>query len=189
MTRPTKAQAIERLQKARCAIAGLTELPYDSPEFKRWHRATRIAIDNAFRDIDGHLEEFTQIRFHASNSFVFVDYTRGEHQAEYVTGLASSDSLLASMIDEINENWKDEDQVTSSNVRDIEPTSTNEAFFVHGRDEGTKSTVARFLERLGLQPVVLAEQPSRGRTIIEKFERHAQVAFAVVLLTRTTQAR
>jgi len=56
-------------------------------------------------------------------------------------------------------------------------------FVVHGHDEGAKEGVARFLQRLHLQPVILHEQPNKGRTIIEKFEDHSDVAFAVVLFT------
>ena len=56
-------------------------------------------------------------------------------------------------------------------------------FVVHGRDDGTKETVARYLEKLDLQPVILHEQASEGKTIIEKFEAHAEVAYAVVLFT------
>jgi predicted nucleotide-binding protein len=54
---------------------------------------------------------------------------------------------------------------------------------VHGHDDGLKETVARFLSKLDLEPVILHEQPNRGRTIIEKFEEHTDVAFAVVLFT------
>ena len=36
---------------------------------------------------------------------------------------------------------------------------------------------------LGLEPVILHEQANLGRTIIEKFEDHAHVGFAVALLT------
>ena len=54
---------------------------------------------------------------------------------------------------------------------------------VHGHDEGARETVARFLEKLQLECVILHEQPNKGRTIIEKFEDYADVAFAVVLLT------
>ena len=43
--------------------------------------------------------------------------------------------------------------------------------------------MARFLERIGLQPVVLHEKASEGRTIVEKLEYYADVGFAVVLLT------
>lgn len=57
-------------------------------------------------------------------------------------------------------------------------------FLVHGRNEGVKDKVARFLEKLELQVIILHEQPNEGRTIIEKFEKHSRdVAFAVVLLT------
>jgi hypothetical protein len=56
-------------------------------------------------------------------------------------------------------------------------------FVVHGHDNGAKETVARFLEKLGLKPVILHEQPNQGRTIIEKFEDHADADYAVVLFT------
>jgi predicted nucleotide-binding protein len=59
----------------------------------------------------------------------------------------------------------------------------NAVFLVHGHDLGRVETVARFLEKLGLDVVVLKEQPNQGQTVIEKFERHADVGFAVVLMT------
>jgi predicted nucleotide-binding protein len=56
-------------------------------------------------------------------------------------------------------------------------------FLVHGRDDAAKETVARFLERLNLRVVILHEQPNEGRTLVEKFEAHSNVDFAVVILT------
>ncbi|MCK4872795.1 MAG: nucleotide-binding protein [Phycisphaerales bacterium] len=56
-------------------------------------------------------------------------------------------------------------------------------FVVHGHDEARREAVARFLERLNLEPVILHERPDKGRTIIEKFTDNADVSFAVVLLT------
>lgn len=63
------------------------------------------------------------------------------------------------------------------------PELTKDVFVVHGRDEEMKQAVARTLSRLELNPVVLHEQPNHGRTLIEKFERNANVQFAVVLLS------
>jgi predicted nucleotide-binding protein len=60
---------------------------------------------------------------------------------------------------------------------------TDRVFLVHGHDAAARETVARFLEHLGLSPVVLHELPSGGKTIIEKLEHHSDVDFAVVLLT------
>ena len=62
-------------------------------------------------------------------------------------------------------------------------SESKKVFVIHGRDEATRETVARFLERLELDPVILHEQANNGRTIIEKIECHSDVAFAVVLLT------
>jgi predicted nucleotide-binding protein len=62
-------------------------------------------------------------------------------------------------------------------------TKTNKIFIVHGHNDHIKIDVARTLEKLGLQPIILSEQPNQGQTIIEKFELHSNVGFAVVLLT------
>ena len=60
----------------------------------------------------------------------------------------------------------------------------NNVFIVHGRDDGAKETVARFVEHLGIKPVILHEQTSRGETIIEKIDRCSDDAgFAIVLIT------
>lgn len=63
-------------------------------------------------------------------------------------------------------------------------SDSRKVFIVHGHDDPSKESTARFLERLGLQAIILHEQPSAGRTIIEKFETYSEdIAFAVVLLT------
>jgi predicted nucleotide-binding protein len=54
---------------------------------------------------------------------------------------------------------------------------------VHGRNEAAREKVARFLTRLGFEPILLAEVPGSGRTLIEKLEGQSSIAFAVVLLT------
>ncbi len=64
------------------------------------------------------------------------------------------------------------------------PASTSRiVFVVHGRNDELKETVARFLGQLNLNPIILHEQPSGGRTIIEKFEAQSDACFAVVVLT------
>ena len=62
-------------------------------------------------------------------------------------------------------------------------TTPDKVFVIHGHDEAARVKVARFLEKLKLEPVILHEQENRGRTIIEKFEGYSDVGFAVVLLT------
>lgn len=62
------------------------------------------------------------------------------------------------------------------------PTN-NRVFIVHGHDAEARETVARFLSNVGFEPIILHEQASRGRTVIEKVEANSDVGFAVVLLT------
>lgn len=62
-------------------------------------------------------------------------------------------------------------------------TSSVKVFIVHGQNESIRESVARFLEKLELEPIILHEQPNKGRTIIEKFLAYSDVSFAVVLLT------
>jgi len=61
--------------------------------------------------------------------------------------------------------------------------ASGKVFIVHGHDGEARESVARFLERLGLQAIILHEQANRGKTVIEKVESNSDVGFAVVLLT------
>jgi predicted nucleotide-binding protein len=55
---------------------------------------------------------------------------------------------------------------------------------VHGHDSAPKAEVARFIEKLGLEAMILHERPNKGRALITKFrEEAAGVGFAVVLMT------
>lgn len=61
--------------------------------------------------------------------------------------------------------------------------SLQNVFIVHGRDQDARREVVQFVEQLGFAAIVLQEQASKGRTIIEKFEEYSNVVFAIVLLT------
>lgn len=66
---------------------------------------------------------------------------------------------------------------------------SSDVFIVHGHDGEAREAVARYLALVGLKPIILHEQASRGRTVIEKVEAHSDVGFAVVLLTPDDEGR
>ena len=70
----------------------------------------------------------------------------------------------------------------STDSADTTPPSSS-VFIVHGHDEAAKQDVARFLERLGLEVIILHERPDKGRTVIDKFEQNADVGYTIALLT------
>ena len=59
----------------------------------------------------------------------------------------------------------------------------NKVFIVHGHDDLAKTEMARFISQIGLEPIILHEQASSGRTIIEKIEDYSNVGFGIVLYT------
>lgn len=65
----------------------------------------------------------------------------------------------------------------------FEKQSNEKVFIVHGHDNEIKIEVARFLENLGLDPIILHEQASRGQTIIEKIGEYSDVGFGIILYT------
>lgn len=73
--------------------------------------------------------------------------------------------------------------VTLTETKDDSDGHSKNIFIVHGHNNEVKVMVARTLERLGLNPIILHEQPNAGKTIIEKFEEHSNVGFAIILLT------
>jgi predicted nucleotide-binding protein len=99
--------------------------------------------------------------------------------------IAHSIALLeqAIMIVEEDITEIDEDDVNSGPSGGASQAVSRRVFLVHGHEEGPREAVARFLEKIDFAPIILHEQANQGRTIIEKFEAHADVGFAVVLLT------
>ena len=173
MSRQDKAKALSRLNDVLKKAQDIKDLSTDSPEFKKWRRDTIVAIRHVFGKKSDYVAEFKDIYF---DPWIPSDDDEDSNE-EYLEGLRSAEAMLKSMIEEVEEYW--EDTPAASFVK----TSNGKIFLMHGHDEAVQATVARYLEQLGLDPVILAEQPSGGRTIIEKVEAHADVGYAIALLT------
>lgn len=83
---------------------------------------------------------------------------------------------------------------SSQNVSPSKPKAVarnkRKVFIVHGRDNEAKQEVSRFIEKLGLEAIILHEQASAGMTIIEKIEHYSNDAdFALVLYTACDHGR
>jgi predicted nucleotide-binding protein len=76
------------------------------------------------------------------------------------------------------------DSVIQEVDRAIAKLANRNVFIVHGHDEARKYELKNFLGQLGLNAIILHEQDSLGKTIIEKFEYYASRSnFAFVLMT------
>ena len=78
-----------------------------------------------------------------------------------------------------------ETPMTTDNIPDNHPNSIspNRVFIVHGHDINARNGLELLLYKFNLKPIVLANVPSGGATLIEKLEELTDVDFACVLLT------
>ncbi|MCG7927208.1 MAG: nucleotide-binding protein [Candidatus Thiodiazotropha taylori] len=97
--------------------------------------------------------------------------------------IAGIHALTGQLIIPFVRDYKNYVQSKGSTENVLKLPFSRKIFIVHGHDDGARETVARFLERIGLEAVILHEQANQGRTIIEKVVANSDVGFAVVLLT------
>jgi predicted nucleotide-binding protein len=141
---------------------------------------TEMAIRKAFGDKSHYLDNLKKIRFEPA---MFTTSTPPSYFERYfASGVEDLTTLLRTMLEDV--------QLGDMASAPLPPQSVNlklnqskDVFIVHGHNEAMKQGVARAVEKLGLNAVILHEQASKGRTIIEKFDAHTDVAFAIILLS------
>ena len=155
----------------------LASRPIKSDALSAWELLTKNFLSKAFGNFSPNVSAVVDIGKYGS----FPMNARAEwwenHNAE---SLQTKTSRLRGLVELL------ETELSLSG----EPPSTPETpaqlsrrvFLVHGHHDGLLHEVARYLEKLKLEPIILREQPSSGRTIIEKFVDFADVGYAVVLL-------
>lgn len=67
--------------------------------------------------------------------------------------------------------------------------NNKKVFIVHGHDEQLLQEVELMVHRIGLQPIILKNEASGGRTVIEKIEHYTDVGFGIVLYTACDEGR
>lgn len=114
---------------------------------------------------------------------------QGLQQAHIVLRSATEKLKFARMLSETEielkskETSNGKDTHKETNKKSPTTIENKKVFIVHGHDENLKSEVALFIERQGLESVILHQQASGGKTIIEKLEERSDVGFAIVLYT------
>lgn len=152
----------------------------------------QMIIRRAFGADSPYRERLSNIGFHytgASSTTIMSTFDvsstdesaeqRRQRERYWHSGQRESVALIDTMLEELE--LGEPEQVQGEQV----PTGpkSNRVFVVHGHDNEMKQAVARTVERLGLEAVILHEKPNRGQTLIEKIERYSDVDFAVVLLS------
>jgi len=157
-----------------------------SQEHRRWRMRVAALLDRVFGRSSRYSKEFGSISWSGPATTYF-----GTNELVYPHDMDDAMAILLAARDELKRQQAGRGTRHDEGTRipAIGEQEVRRVFVVHGHDPGAKSAVARFLEQIGLEPVILHERPDQGRTIIEKFEEYADVSYAVVVCTADDEGR
>lgn len=154
------------------------ELKYgDKVGLDKLKRRSAMFISRISGATSNYLSDFKKITFFSS-----IAYSNMPDSINYDAwnrGRNSAINLIETIIEELK---LFPEEVDIENIKD-KSIDCSKVFIVHGHDDGAKNEVARFIEKLGLEAIIIHEQTSSGDTIIEKVIRYSDVGFGVVLYT------
>jgi len=150
----------------------------DEDHLDKIRRKGKMIIKNISGEDSSDYRDFKSIGFH-------VNYHPADNDSKirkWNEGQQKIINLIDTMIEELSLFGKQSEEVKSE--KEVLTEMSKKVFIVHGHDDTAKISLARFLEKLELEPIILHEQPNNGKTIIEKFEKHAAASsYSIVLLT------
>ena len=130
-------------------------------------------IRNTISDESPWIKRIISIKWHPS----FVSTDNGIYLKTWNNAKANFQGVLASIMSEV-------ELYANTAIDRGQGIKSDKVFIVHGHNNEIKLAVARLIMQLDLTPIILHEQPNKGRTIIEKFEKLSDdVSFAIVLLS------
>ncbi len=189
------AKVIALLRQRRRELLALGPQWSNWNKITEWHARTRPLVAQYYSEQLDQFDEFIKPKWavfprvislsdRGRNTNPGVD--KAERQANDNIAKNAKDKLVAhldAILELASLDEGAEDANTSPDTLEIALNQSTNVFVVHGHDDEMKQHVARTLSKLGLNPIILHEQPNSGRTIIEKFEVNADVSFAVILLS------
>lgn len=167
----------EELSKRLQQVASIPEIDTLGKERATWDEYNHELLSRMFNTLK-YAEEYIGSDVSVSN--FHINPSPATRLSTEIDELDKAKRRLQSILERLPLIYKLSPQIAET----VPPEPGNKVFIVHGHDATLKLEVARFIEKLQLEAIVLSEQANQGKTIIEKFEAHAEtVDFAVVLLT------
>jgi len=145
-----------------------------APAFQAWHTNVERSLIRIFGEESFEHKDFLKAIFFPS---VYVTNEDIIHCCK--AGILSIKLILTDYLKELEES-----EATNSVPLSVSANfDYSKIFIVHGHDGELKQSVARLIEKQGIEAIILSEQANKGRTIIEKFEDYTDVCGAICLFT------
>ena len=186
----------EKARLIQSLIEDVSKLPYrDDHKVDALMKRARMIITRVFGERSRYLGDLDQVDFFPV--VYYEDMPESAYQGSWTSGKARFENLCKTMLEDLHLTRFDEleqsrepakPEVKKSAVSNLAAVCSEcnrppRIFVVHGHENEMKLSVARTLEKLGFEPIILHEQPDKGRTVIEKFLDYSDVGFAVVCLS------
>jgi len=164
-------------------VTNLDELDRNKKDYYKWNSYNSEYLKNSYNNEDNEYKnKYDRVNYNFlisggadSPSEKLKELKEDiQNKVEYLQGLVDKVELMKSDV---------EMPAPRESIMSKEKADTISIFIVHGHNTAVQQSVARTIEKLGLRPIILHEQPNAGKTIIEKFESHSNVGFAIILLT------
>jgi len=172
----------EKLQNIISEIDLLISKRCDSAdtEFTAWHNKAELFVARKFGKDSFEYKKFEQISYYEMDFAAINGFPPSIDKIEVCKkGLLLAKSMLETFLDDILPNAG-----VSGEMELLQPRiNYQRVFIVHGHDGELKQSVARVIEKQGIEAIILTEQANQGKTIIEKFENYSDVGGAVCLFT------
>lgn len=155
------------------------DITNSDPKFDAWDLKVKRFFANYFGTDGIETKTFLQITF---CPLVWTDEPEDVIHQECIDtcrqGLKTTKAILEAFLDDPTFEKKPTQQIETATTMD-----RSKIFIVHGHDGELKESVARIIEKQGIEAIILSEQANTGKTIIEKFEKYSDVGCAICLFT------
>lgn len=170
----------KKIEHVQNLIAELDNLPHrDKGKLDALKRRADMIIRNIFGESSKYLNDLKRINFFP----MMYPADEAYYNERWLSGKNEIHNLFVTMKDELMLFAPEIDKNVKKEVKVKLQEISRKIFIVHGHDEEMKQAIARTLEKIDFDPIILHEKPNKGNTLIEKFTDYADVAFAIVLLS------
>lgn len=175
---------IERLQNDVSPAYRNSGFSFGNERFEKWKNQVRKFLDENLPN--------EKIRFEKSVKFYgLVSLPNETEEQDFWRNHGNrAKAYIDSLIMDIqNDEYESPDINMTKTKKESSDMDNKKIFIVHGRNEAIRDKVEAFVRRIGLEPVILCQEASRGQSILEKIISHSDVGFALVLYTGCDEGR
>lgn len=144
------------------------------PDFQSWQTGVERFLEKRFGKESTELEKFKDRHF---GPIALISDAKIDYSKDCIRDLETTVNELKDYMEELN----DENAISEKSNEILQVN--NRIFIVHGHNGELKQSIARMIEKMDIEPIILSDKANKGRTIIEKFEDYSDVKAAIVLLT------